>query len=278
MKKTNKIMTLMKILTSIAMFLSSSIQASTLSNWSYSGQSGPNHWANITNEYQLCSNGKNQSPINIEDAVKSNLFKLNADYYNVPLQIFNNGHTIQFNYSSISDIKEHQVSIDGKLHLLPSAKKYNSSLKISGEKYNLLQVHFHSPSEHQINVIHHSLEAHFVHANTEGQLAVLGVLFKEGEANSVINKLWEFMPGEKGAVKTIEGVTINAGDLLPDNLAYYHYRGSLTTPPCSEAVRWFLLKTPQTVSKEQVKKFLSVIGENNRPVQPMNARFLLKTE
>tara|TARA_R110001583_G_scaffold12410_6_gene55169 strand:+ start:14808 stop:15644 length:837 start_codon:yes stop_codon:yes gene_type:complete len=278
MNKINKTLIFIKNLTAIAILAAGSTQASTLAHWSYSGHDGPTNWANLANEYQLCGSGQNQSPIDIQSTVKSNLFKLNADYYNVPLQILNNGHTIQFNYSSISKTQDHQVSLDGKIHLLPSAKTYNSSLKISGEKYSLLQVHFHSPSEHQINGQHHSLEAHFVHANTTGQLAVVGVLFNEGEANSSISKLWEFMPGEAGAVKTIEGITINAGDLLPDSLAYYHYRGSLTTPPCSEAVRWFVLKAPQTVSTAQVKKFLSVVGENNRPVQPINARFLLKTE
>lgn len=278
MNRTNKKLTFIKSLTAIVIFVAGSTQASTLAHWSYSGHDGPANWANLANEYELCGSGQNQSPIDIQATVKSNLFKLNADYYNVPLQILNNGHTIQFNYASISEAQEHQVSIDGKSHQLPSAKSYNSSLKISGEKYSLLQVHFHSPSEHQVNGKHHSLEAHFVHANTDGQLAVVGVLFNEGEANSLISKLWEFMPGEAGAVKKVDGVTVNAGDLLPDSLAYYHYRGSLTTPPCSEAVRWFVLKSPQTVSKAQVKKFLSVVGENNRPVQPINDRFLLKTE
>ena len=274
----NKALNFITSVTVILIFSVGSSQASSLAHWSYSGHEGPTHWSNLADEYQLCGSGQNQSPIDIQSTVKSNLFKLNADYYNVPLQILNNGHTIQFNYSSISETEKHQVSIDGNLQLLPSAKSYNSSLKISGEKYSLLQVHFHSPSEHQVNGKHHSLEAHFVHANTSGQLAVVGVLFNEGEANSLISKLWEFMPSEAGAVKKIEGVTVNAGDLLPDSLAYYHYRGSLTTPPCSEAVRWFVLETPQTVSKAQVKKFLSVVGENNRPVQPLNSRFLLKTE
>ncbi|NQZ89758.1 MAG: carbonic anhydrase family protein [Colwellia sp.] len=278
MNKSKHMSILISAFSAALIMASATTSASESEHWSYQGHDGPEYWATLADEYSLCSNGQNQSPINLNSTVKSNLFSLRMDYYNVPLQILNNGHTIQINYTHFDTSADKQVNIAGKEYLLPSGTLYNSSIKISGEKYQLLQVHFHSPSEHQLNGKHHALEAHFVHANSAGQLAVVGVMFKTGAANDFLTKLWEFMPGEAGPVQNITGMTVNAKELLPENLDYYHYRGSLTTPPCSEAVRWFVLKNGQTLSSAQLKQFLSVVGENNRPVQKLNARFLLQSK
>lgn len=246
-------------------------------HWEYLGSGGPNRWGELAAEFSTCKFGRNQSPINIEHENESGLFDLEFHYSAVPLQILNNGHTIQFNYGTPKRGEENFVSIAGKTYPLPSSIDHNSTLSISGEEYKLLQVHFHSPSEHEVYGEHAPMEAHFVHMNNAKQLAVVGVMLVEGETNELVSKLWSYMPASKSEASEISGVHVNASSLLPRNRDYYHYRGSLTTPPCSEGVRWFVMKDPVEVSRSQVKKFLSVVHENARPVQSLNNRFLLSS-
>jgi len=265
--------------TAIFMLSSGAVSASgSGAHWSYTGQEGPANWGLLAEEYRLCGSGINQSPINIDSPSSSNLFKLEFNYSSVPLQIVNNGHTIQINYNTTVDQEKSTIEIEKKKYHLPSATSYNSSISISGEEYKLLQVHFHSPSEHHVTGNPYAMEAHFVHANSAGQLAVVGVFLKEGKSNKFIGNLWSQMPHSADGVHTLNGIQLNAEDLLPENRGYYHYRGSLTTPPCSEGVRWFVMRTPAEVSSSQVSKFLSVINKNARPVQQVNARFLLNSK
>lgn len=247
-------------------------------HWSYTGSEGPSHWGDLSGDYDVCKTGKNQSPIDIQGSVISEVFDLKFDYRSVPLQILNNGHTIQFNYSDISQDSSHYVSVDGKQFPLPSAISHNSALHISGEQYNLIQVHFHSPSEHAVNGVRYPLEAHFVHMNKQKQLAVVGVMFRQGKDNRFISGIWQHMPRLPQPASMINGVNINVSALLPKSSKYYHYRGSLTTPPCSEGVRWFVMKESLEVSEEQVQQFLSVVHENARPLQPINHRYLVTTK
>jgi carbonic anhydrase len=248
------------------------------SHWSYGGSDGPQNWGHLTESYQLCSSGINQSPIDINSTTQSKLFSLNFNYFPATLQILNNGHTIQYNYGKINSGPEYFVTIENKQYALPTAMENNSSISISGETYNLLQVHFHSPSEHKVNGRSYPLEAHFVHANSQDQLAVVGILFENGVSNDFVSTPWQHMPASTGTPQTINNVTLNAENLLPGNRDYYHYRGSLTTPPCSEGVRWFVMKSPRTVSSSQISKFVSTVGNNARPVQAVNSRFILTTK
>ena len=246
-------------------------------HWAYEGAEGPSRWGSLAREYSLCGEGRVQSPIDITDASDASLFKLEFNYQAVPLQILNNGHTIQINYGTPQSGDEHTIKIGSDSHALPSAVKYNSYISISGEKYQLLQVHFHSPSEHTIDGEHASMEAHFVHINSQNQLAVVGVMLKKGSHSSFIDTLWRHMPASPGGPNMVSNVSVNAADLLPGERSYYHYRGSLTTPPCSEGVRWFVMREPSQVASGQIQKFLSVINKNARPTQPLNDRFLVTT-
>lgn len=276
-----RIRTVVPTLIAMATFMLSAGAVSAIgagSHWGYTGHEGPANWGLLAEEYRLCGSGTNQSPININTATGSNLFKLDFNYSSVPLQIVNNGHTIQINYNTTVAEEKSTIELKDRKYQLPSATSYNSSVSISGEEYNLLQVHFHSPSEHHVVGAPRAMEAHFVHANSAGQLAVVGVFLEEGESNKFISKLWKKMPRNADGVHTFNNVTINVEDLLPKDRGYYHYRGSLTTPPCSEGVRWFVMRTPVEVSSSQVSQFLSTINENARPVQPINSRFLLKSE
>jgi len=214
------------------------------------GRSGPEHWADISKKFELCRDGKEQSPINISGAKTANLPAIQFDYKPGSLEILNNGYTIQVNHAA------------------------GSSITVGEEKYELLQFHFHTPSENTVDGKSFPMEMHLVHKNAKGQLAVVGVFSKEGAKNTVLSKAWEHTPRQAGDKEKVASVSINAADLLPVDRSYYSFKGSLTTPPCSEGVKWMVLKMPTEVSREQIEQFIKVMGNNARPVQPMHMRTL----
>jgi carbonic anhydrase len=151
-----------------------------------------------------------------------------------------------------------------------------STLMVDGREFELKQFHFHAPSENTMNGKHFPLEGHLVHADKDGNLAVVAVMFSEGAANPLLTKLWQNIPAKKGD-QSVLPAGLNAKALLPTLRSHYAFNGSLTTPPCSEGVRWLVIRQPATASKAQVESFAKTIGEdNNRPVQPVNARAVLR--
>jgi carbonic anhydrase len=222
--------------------------------WSYTGESNPAKWGNLDTAYATCSIGKRQSPINIAKPKTADLPVLQFHYSAVPLNIIDDGHTIQVNYAA------------------------GSTLQVGDKTYTLKQFHFHHPSEEQVNGKGYDMEAHLVHADDNGHLAVVAVLLKSGASNAFLASIWKNFPAEKE--KSIENasVSVNAEDLLPSDHAYYTFLGSLTTPPCSEGVTWYVLKTPAELSSEQVAAFAKVYPMNARPVQPLNGRELLTSK
>ncbi len=217
-------------------------------SWSYKGESGPAHWGALKPDYQECKLGKHQSPIDIRGAKMAALPAIQFSYQAAPLKIINNGHTIQVNVPA------------------------GSFITVGGKRYELLQFHFHHPSENKLNGRAFSLELHLVHQDAEGKLAVVGVLLADGKANPVIAEIWKYLPKEKDKESAPDGVTVDPSGLVPANHAYYTFAGSLTTPPCSEEVTWFLLRTPGTVDKPEVKAFAAEYPDNARPPQPLNGR------
>ncbi len=224
------------------------------SPWGYEGREGPEHWAGLSKEYSVCGTGTRQSPIDIDETIQAGLEPIHFDYKNVRLEILNNGHTIQVNRGE------------------------GSSITVDGEKFELLQFHFHTPSENTVAGKPFDMDVHLVHKSAKGQLAVVGVFLKSGRENAVIAKLWEHMPGHAGDKKKVSSVSIDAADLLPADRSFSRFNGSLTTPPCSEGVKWFVMKTPVEISAAQVEQFAKVIGDNARPTQPLNDRFVLSNE
>lgn len=212
-------------------------------HWGYEGEMGPEKWGK---EFPTCAKGKSQSPLDIRGPFVKGRMVVTADYKEGALRMLNNGHTIQVNVNP------------------------GSKLRIDGIAYDLLQFHFHRPSEEKIDGKPLAMVVHFVHKNAEGKLAVLGVLLKEGNENPGIKTLWTHMPKAEGPEVEVEGVKFNPGNLLPKEFDFYSYEGSLTTPPCTEGVRFFILKTPVNVAKEQVADFPFKL--NARPVQPQNGR------
>jgi carbonic anhydrase len=220
-------------------------------HWAYEGKEGPKEWGNLDSSYAACAVGKTQSPIDIKGAKKADLPALNFSYHTVPLSIIDNGHTIQVNYAS------------------------GSTLTVGEKLYTLKQFHFHHPSEEHVNGKDFPLVAHLVHADAEGHLAVVAVLFELGNANSLVDTLWKNVPSEKEKPQDIPSVSIQAEDLLPNERSYFTYAGSLTTPPCSEGVSWYVLNSYATISPKQVAAFAKIYPRNARPIQPSNGREIL---
>ncbi len=219
-------------------------------HWDYSGEAGPENWAKLTPEFGACS-GKNQTPIDIDGLVEADLAPLRLNYKAGTSEVVNTGYTVQVNYAR------------------------GSQLALDGNEYELLQFHFHMPSENHIKGQSYPLEGHLVHTDEKGNLAVIALMFKEGEQNAALARLWD-TPPKAGETQPITAMT-NVTELLPADLSYYRFSGSLTTPPCTEGVRWLVLKQPVVASKQQIEALKNAVGQaNNRPLQPLNSRVVLQ--
>lgn len=223
----------------------------TTRKWGYQGENGPQYWANLHRDYHACS-GKNQSPINLASFTESVLRPLEFNYQPQTAALLNNGLTVQLNYPQ---------------------PKFMRAEKIN---FNLLQLRFHAPSEHQIKGQSYPLEAHFVHKNDHGDRAVVAVLFEIGDENPALSNSMTRLPMEAGHHVELDS-PLSPEELLPANRDYYRYNGSMTVPPCTEGVRWYVMKTAVSISNAQLEAVKSALGQpNNRPIQSANARTVLK--
>ncbi|MEO6278168.1 carbonic anhydrase family protein [Roseateles sp.] len=225
-------------------------------HWSYSGATGPAKWSAVDEKFGSCALGHAQSPINIRtaDVQSAALPAISFDYKPTPLKIIDNGHTVQVNMAP------------------------GSSITVGGTRYELLQFHFHKPSEERVDGKAYSLVAHLVHKSEAGNLAVVAVLMDKGAKQPLIQAVFDNLPKVKEQESSVAGLGIDLNALLPDNRAYYSFAGSLTTPPCSEGVSWFVLKTPVQVSAEQIARFGRAYALNARPVQPLNGRVVQSSQ
>jgi carbonic anhydrase len=219
-------------------------------HWAYEGDAGPQAWGKLKLDFNACAVGKRQSPINIEDGatLQGPAEPIQFGYAPSNASVVNNGHTIQ-------------VDVQGE-----------NSITVRGSNYRLLQFHFHTPSEEQINFKRYPMVAHLVHKNAEGQLAVVAVLLEQGAANALIDRVWTYMPLDANDRVRMPQESLNLADLLPKDQRYYQFMGSLTTPPCTEGVLWLVLKQPVQISKAQLRLFMQLYPNNARPVQPVNGR------
>jgi carbonic anhydrase len=222
--------------------------SSSAPHWEYTGHHGAAHWADLNPAFEACAKGKSQSPIDIRDAKPAQLPALAFTYGKVPPSIVNNGHTIQVN--------------------VPAGQV----LRIGDQAYDLVQFHFHTPSEERINGKPTAMVAHFVHRNAAGKLAVVAAMIQPGKANTGFESILSHLPARPGETLTVEGLEVDLASLLPAERRYYDFEGSLTTPPCSESVHWMVLTQPVTVSADAIKRFRRVYSANARPIQPLNGR------
>jgi carbonic anhydrase len=223
-------------------------------HWGYDGEDGPSHWGELKPEFARCKNGHRQSPIDIRNPRKSDLPAIQFDYKPSPLHIIDNGHTILINYAP------------------------GSSVRIGDQQYTLKQFHFHRPSEEKINGKSYDMVVHLVHAGQDGNLAVVAILLETGGNNPLVRELWKDLPKEKEKEELLDNIQINVADLLPVDRGYYTFSGSLTTPPCSENVTWFVLKHPVTVTAEEIEQFAKLYRHDARPTQPLYDRVVLESK
>lgn len=219
------------------------------SHWSYEGDGGPENWGKVKADYATCANGKRQSPIDIRDGIRVDLEAIQFAYRPSQFRVLDNGHTVQ-------------VTVGG------------SSISLLGKTYELIQFHFHRPSEERVNGKAFDMVIHLVHKSEDNKLAVVAVLLKEGKNHPLVQTIWNNLPLEKNDEVTPPSVIVDVAQLLPEDRSYYTYMGSLTTPPCSEGVLWLVLKEPQQISSEQLAIFERLYKNNARPVQPSFDRLI----
>lgn len=226
--------------------------------WSYEGANanGPEHWGDLDPEYAAC-NGKEQSPIDIRNPRKAQLSAIRFKYESGPLRIINNGYTaVRVNY----------------------APGNGNFLFVGNQRYELTQFHFHHPSEELIQGKPYDMAAHLMYESSDHKVVGVAVLLKAGRASAIIQQLWDHMPKIPGKEEVIAGVEVNPGGLLPRDTSYYTYMGSLTAPPCTEGVTWFVLRTPMDISPEEIKAFVALYPHDVRPPQPLNGRVVEESQ
>jgi carbonic anhydrase len=230
-------------------------------HWAYATTpetAGPAEWGSLPGN-SACAAGKRQSPVDLATRAPfpveaKDLPNLVFKYGTTKLHLVNNGHTVQ------ADVEK------------------GSTVEIDGAAWALLQLHFHAPSEHSLDGLHYPMEMHLVHAGPDGKPGlVVGVFLVQGGDNPAFTPLLSDLPKVKGARKDDSSVTVDLAKLLPENRAYLAYDGSLTTPPCTEGIRWYVLRSPMGITGEQLGAFVTVphLNPTNRPVQPLAGRKVL---
>ncbi|MFI5229029.1 MAG: carbonic anhydrase [Gemmatimonadales bacterium] len=227
-------------------------QAQWKTPWDYQGSRGPEHWSALDTAYAACNNGREQSPIDIRAVTKADLPALRFDYTSAPIEgLTDNGKTIRVNYHG---------------------PRNDNVLIVGADRYRLTQFHFHRPAEELVNGKRYDMVLHLMHAASDGRIAGVAVFLTAGKANATIQRLWDHMPTVVGKEESIPGVDVDPSGLLPRDAAYYMYAGSLTAPPCTEGVTWFVLETPVEISAAQIAAFAKRYPGDVRPVQPLNGR------
>jgi carbonic anhydrase len=218
-------------------------------HWDYTGSGAPEAWARLNPEFAKCSSGTRQSPIDIREGIRVELDPVQFDYRPSRFRVVDNGHTVQVNVGA------------------------GNSIEVMGRRYELVQFHFHRPSEERIEGRQFEMVVHLVHKDLDGRLAVVAVLLDRGPAQPVVQAVWNNLPLEKGDEVAARGL-LDVAELLPAQRSYFTYMGSLTTPPCSEGVLWMVMKQPQPVSAEQIGIFARLYPMNARPIQSAGGRLI----
>lgn len=253
--------TLLLWLVAVAVLAPTMSRAQWRTPWEYDGSRGSDHWSDLDPAYATCNLGREQSPIDIQSAQKAPLPTLRFDSKIGPLKyLVNNGRTIRVNY-----------------HDAPGA---GSLLMVGDKPYQLTQFHFHRPSEEYVHGKPFDMVVHLMYQSPSGEVVGVAVLLRVGRPNPTIGQLWQHMPQAESRVlndfsheeQEIAHVDINPAGLLPNNVAYYTYMGSLSAPPCTEGIRWYVLKTPVEISAKQIAAFAKLYPHDVRPLQPLNGR------
>jgi len=234
----------------LAICLGTVAAAQTGAPWDYEGRNGPLRWGKLDPAYRTCTAGKEQSPVDIRKArLNKALQPIEFHYIAGPVTEENNGHTVE-------------------VHVAPG-----SYMVAGGVRYELIQFHFHHPSEEAVEGQLSDMDIHLVHKSADGKLAVIAVRLSEdrGFPNATLATLWEHLPTQPGTSQKVTSM-VNPGGLLPPDRGYWTYMGSLTTPPCTEGVRWFVFEQEVSISREQLGAFAAIFRVNSRPLQDLHGR------
>ena len=223
-----------------------------VAHWDYKGSGGPQAWGGLKPEFSLCASGQRQSPIDIRGGLSVDLDPVRFDYKSSRFAVVDNGHTVQVN-------------------LAPG-----NTIEVGGKRFELLQFHFHRPSEERVDGHQFEMSLHLVHKDDQGRLAVVALLFDKGAAQASLQRVWNNLPLEKNEEANAR-LPLELIDLLPADRRYYTYMGSLTTPPCSEGVQWIVMRQPVTASAEQIEIFSRIYPMNSRPVQAGAGRRIMQS-
>ncbi|RKH16828.1 carbonic anhydrase family protein [Corallococcus sp. CA041A] len=221
-------------------------------HWGYDQTLSPEHWGELPGD-AVCAQGEAQSPIALvtAGAAHPHLDVPSFHYATSRVRMLNTGHTVQFTYDS------------------------GSTVRVGASEYKLAQFHFHTPSEHTKDGVEYPLELHLVHTDANGApVLVVGVLIEEGAVNAALFTAFRHLPRHMGEESVPAGALLNASALLPRDKAFFQYAGSLTTPPCTQGLQWYVMKQPIQMSDAQIAAFerLPHLNPNNRPLQPLNGR------
>jgi len=248
----------MKLHLALTLLLASASLAAAQStaHWAYEGKNGPINWGRLDSAYQACGKGQAQSPIDIKGAhVNKALAPIEFHYMAGGVTVVNNGHTLQANVHPGSYIVQ------------------------EGARYDLIQFHFHTPSEEAVRGKFADMVVHLVHKSADGKIAVVAVRFLQDQdiPNALMATLTHELPKTAGKEVAVTDM-INPGGFLPASRAYWTYIGSLTTPPCTEGVRWFVLQQEMPVSRVQYRAISSILKVNSRPLQLLHGRRIEASE
>jgi carbonic anhydrase len=218
-------------------------------HWTYDGETGPDNWGKLKPEWKTCSSGDRQSPIDIRDGVRVDQEPVRFYYKPSGFRVIDNGHTVQVNVSA------------------------GNRIVAMGREFELVQFHFHRPSEERVNGKLYDMVAHLVHKDREGRLAVVALLMNKGAGNPNVQTVWNHLPLERN-VEYPASTSLDVEAMMPEDRAYFSYMGSLTTPPCTEGVLWIVMRNPVDVSAEQITAFARLYPSNARPIQQVAGRLI----
>ena len=254
----------------LGLMASSAIALNDLSateGWGYHSDIGPKNWYTINSQFELCRSGLQQSPINLVNPHKQSIFPLEFNYLTEELVV--------------ADDMVTQLTLDNELYELSLGRGIQvnlsnpqQSLKWRGQKYRLIQYHFHTPAQHEINGQKYPLEIEFVHQGAAGRVLLLSVLVEYGKENSDLAAIAAYLPKREAKPTPVAGIYLSPLHLIPKHHSYFSYTGSLTVPPCIEGIEWIVMSTPLTASKNSIERILKAGEYNARPVQALHARLV----
>lgn len=223
--------------------------------WSYGGATGPANWGKLDKDATACAKGEMQSPIDIPDAKvrKGDLPPLLFNYRPGPLAIVDDGRIVQVNVAP------------------------GSFLSVDGKRFELKTIEFHKPGEIKVGGKASEMALHLLHKDKNGKLAVLAVPLAQGNEQPLLKSVLANLPVTKGKEVIVDAVKFNPTGLLPSDKGYYAFAGSLSTPPCTENVSWYVLRKPVQLSGDQISRFARVYPQNARPTQGLNDRDIVGT-